>query len=68
MPQILKLVRWGLETWKMIKGRNYKKSFREGGETKSEFCVNCVFEPERLKYFELPPHFDSFAHRKGSFS
>ena len=52
----------------MIKGRKYKKSFREGGETKSEFCVNCGFEQERLKYLELPPHFDSFAYRKGSFS
>ena len=52
----------------MIKGKKYSRSFREGGESKSEYCPNFDFGREDLKYLELPPHFDSFASRKRSFS
>ena len=57
-----------MEIWKTIKGKNYKKSFREGKESRSGFCLEFRKGEWNLKDFQLPPHFDSFLEKKGYFS
>lgn len=59
---------WELGIWKMIKGKKYRKSFRSGGESRSGFFLKFEKEGGAFKDFQLPPHFDSFAEKKGYFS
>lgn len=51
----------------MVKGKRYRKSFRKGKETANGLCLEFRRGGERLRYLELPPHYEYYVSRRNSF-